>query len=207
MEKRASKRRNGSKRKNKSKEGQRQGGNRADGQECPSHSVEPIELQAVGVPVGKRLGEAIEAAFLAKAASFDFAVAKPWGDARRYDFVVEHEQGFWRAQVKGTGHRNRRTYRLTLERRGRVYTADEIDFVVAYIIPEELWYIVPIELAAGRRSLYFSPHSKRSTALERYVEAWCLLACTRNVRGWKDIPVLCRCRELPARCVVCPLRK
>ena len=53
---------------------------------------ELIEIQAVGAPIRKRLGEAVEAAFLAKAAMLDFPVSKPWGDSRPYDFVVEGRQ-------------------------------------------------------------------------------------------------------------------
>jgi hypothetical protein len=37
----------------------------------------------------KRRGEIAEAAFLLKAASLGFSVAKPWGESDRYDFIVE----------------------------------------------------------------------------------------------------------------------
>jgi hypothetical protein len=39
---------------------------------------------------------------------------------------------------------------------------------------------------------------------EKYREAWCLLDCSRKARGWKDIPTLCRCRELSMRCAGLP---
>jgi hypothetical protein len=52
--------------------------------------------------------------------------------------------------------------------------------------------------------LYFCPHSTGKAQYEKYREAGCLLARTRKVRGWKDIPGLCRCRDLPVRCAVCP---
>jgi hypothetical protein len=42
---------------------------------------EIISIQAVGVPERKRLGEAVEAAFLAKATMLGFPVLKPWGDS------------------------------------------------------------------------------------------------------------------------------
>src|SRR6184192_2982890 len=37
----------------------------------------------------KRKGELSEAAFLLKAASLGFGVAKPWGDSERYDFILD----------------------------------------------------------------------------------------------------------------------
>ena len=40
---------------------------------------EIIEIQAMGMPKCKRLGEAVEAAFLAKATMLGFPVLKPWG--------------------------------------------------------------------------------------------------------------------------------
>src|SRR5947209_17003098 len=67
---------------------------------------ESITIHEAGRPDGKRLGEATEAAFLAKACTLDFAVSKPWGDSRRYDFVVEFGGTFWRVQVK-TARRQR----------------------------------------------------------------------------------------------------
>ena len=46
-------------------------------------------LQELDVPPRKPLGEAIEAAFLAKATMLGIPVLKPWGDSRPYDFAVE----------------------------------------------------------------------------------------------------------------------
>ena len=48
----------------------------------------------------KRLGEAAESAFLAKAIQMGFGVSKPWGDSDRYDFVVDAGGRLWRVQVK-----------------------------------------------------------------------------------------------------------
>src|SRR5262249_36592856 len=51
----------------------------------------------------KRTGEFSEAAFLTKATSLGFKVAKPWGDSERYDFIVacaaEPPEFFWRVQI------------------------------------------------------------------------------------------------------------
>ena len=153
----------------------------------------------------KRGGEVVEAAFLARASLLGFRVSKPWGDSDRYDFVVEGEQGFWRVQVKLTTYFRRAAYRVTLSARGKTYTAEDIDFLVVYIGPENLWYVLPVEMVASKKGLGLRPNAVRSK-FNRYREAWCLLACSRKARGWKDIPVVCRCRELQARCAVCPNR-
>jgi hypothetical protein len=54
------------------------------------------------------------------------------------------------------------------------YSADEIDFLVAYIFPEDIWYVFPVELIENRTVLCIRPGSKRSW-LEPYREAWKLM--------------------------------
>ena len=166
---------------------------------------EKIELQAVGVPAQKRLGEAVEAAFLAKAAMLDFWLSKPWGDSRPYDFVVDSgHRRLWRVQVKcATSHRGTRCDARAAGS-GPLYTEDDIDFLAAYVIPQDLWYVVPVEAFVPRATVHFHYGPRSEAMFEIYREAWCLLACDVKARGRNDIPRRCRCKELPVRCVVCP---
>ena len=53
---------------------------------------------------GKRRGEMAEAAFVAKAVSLGFGVAKPWGDSDPFDFIVQSGGKLWKVQVK-SAHR------------------------------------------------------------------------------------------------------
>ena len=48
----------------------------------------------------KRLGEASEAEFLARATRLLFRLAKPWGESDPYDALVAIGRGLWRVQVK-----------------------------------------------------------------------------------------------------------
>jgi hypothetical protein len=50
----------------------------------------------------KKKGEAAELAFMLKAVSLGFGVAKPWGDSERYDFILDTGTRLWRVQVKST---------------------------------------------------------------------------------------------------------
>ena len=66
---------------------------------------------------------------------------------------------------------------------GRSYTPDEIDFFAFYVIPEDLWYIVP--LAALRRARYavsLNPH-RSDNKYFRYLEAWHLLKGFASCQG------------------------
>jgi hypothetical protein len=170
---------------------------------------EVITLHAVAAPTRKRRGEAAEAAFLARATHLGFTVCLPWGDSERYDSVVERGCGFLRIQVKSATLYSDHRYRVkTGGASGIPYTSAEIDFFVAYIVPEDIWYIIPIAAIGTRKGVRFYPHTRRPSRapFEKYREAWCLLACDPKARGRKDIPAVCRCKEISERCAVCPNR-
>jgi hypothetical protein len=170
---------------------------------------EVIELQAVADDNAKRMGEAIEAAFLAKVCQLRIPVCKPWGDSERYDFAVDWGKGFWKVQVKGASYcslsRDGSKYHAGAGSNGQRFTKEDMDFVVVHIVPEDLWYVVPIEIAEWLTALWFNPRSKKAR-FEKYREAWCLLDCPRKARGRGDIPVRCRSEAVKVRCAVCPLR-
>jgi PD-(D/E)XK endonuclease len=92
-----------------------------------------------------------------------FGVARPWGD-ERYDFVVDSGHRFSRVQVKST--RKRRTPQsygvLVSSNRLAPYEETEIDFLVAYLVPEDAWYVIPVNKIQGLETLYFYPHGRRS---------------------------------------------
>jgi hypothetical protein len=165
-----------------------------------------VTIQAAADPTRKCDGETAEAQFLARACRLGFAVAKPWGDSARYDFLIDTGPRLWRMQVKSTRRFFNGRYCVKSGSYSAAYSSDEIDFLVAYIVPEDLWYVVPIEAIAPRFALYFYPHAGSRSRYERYREAWCLLSCKPTARGWEDIPARCRSKELSARCAVCPLR-
>src|SRR5271167_4237301 len=75
----------------------------------------------------KRRGELSELAFVHKAASLGFGVAKPYGDSERFDFILisrDWPQGekLYRVQVKSTATLNAGFYHVNAHRRtiGRV---------------------------------------------------------------------------------------
>jgi PD-(D/E)XK endonuclease len=164
-----------------------------------------LEIHGVGVPERKQLGEAVEAAFLAKAAMLGMGVAKPWGDSRPYDFIVDcGPRLLWRVQVKcATSHRGTRCDARAAGS-GELYTMDDIDFLVAYVIPKNLWYVVPAEAFIPRAKVHFNYGPLSKGMFEIYRETWCLLACSRRMHGKASVPKICRCEEMPVRCVVCP---
>ena len=131
-------------------------------------------------PTRKRLGELAELAFMSKAASLGFGVAKPYGDSERFDFIVSWERRLWLVQVKSTRTAYRRGYEIGAHGCWGglgTYTKDEIDLIVAYVVPEDAWYVIPIEATRGRKRLCLHPNviHRACYKYEQYREAWWLM--------------------------------
>ena len=125
----------------------------------------------------KRRGEYGEAAFLTKAASMGIGVAKPWGDSDRYYFIIDAGGRLLRVQVKsahcecaqpgGGYHIRAQPHRRT------PYTTSEIDLLVAYIVPEDIWYVFPPSAFQHIKGMRLFPHHKQKLSkFEQYREAW-----------------------------------
>jgi hypothetical protein len=132
----------------------------------------------------KHRGELAELAFMRKAANRGFAVSKPWGDCEIYDFVVRAGKLFWRVQVKSVlaKYRQQPYYRVhTVNWLKLPYSSNDIDFLVAYIFPEDAWYVFPAIMVENRKSLCITPNSKRSK-YEQFREAWKLMEQTGSAQ-------------------------
>jgi hypothetical protein len=133
----------------------------------------------------KRTGELSEAAFLLKATSVGFRVAKPWGDSERYDFILDSGGRLWRVQLKCTEVVHARGYEVqplysvydaVSGRRKSGYTAEEIDVLAVHIAPRDVWYVIPVEVLALVKNLRFYPDIECQCARwESYREAWWLM--------------------------------
>jgi hypothetical protein len=130
----------------------------------------------------KERGEWAEARFLARAVELRFRVAKPWGESAPYDLMVEQDGLIYRVQVKSSMRRpHGGSYPCHMPQGKRLaHVVEEIDYVAAYLIPLDLWYIIPAGVVALRKgSIWLAPW-RRQSKYERYLEAWHLL---RRWRG------------------------
>jgi len=161
----------------------------------------------------KRAGERSEAAFLYKASELGFGVAKPWGDSERYDFILNNGRRLLRVQVKATDCLRSRAYETratyTVGKGRAVYSAADIDFLAAHIVPLDIWYILPVCVCMPAPMLRFYPHrNAKKMRLEKYREAWNLMkddsdpswACPSHDSG--PCPILSRpLRRIRAACI------
>jgi len=124
----------------------------------------------------KARGDLGELAFELKAASLGFGVSKPHGDDERYDFIVDSGERLWKVQVKSSCRPYRTGYATHGDRgRGIRYKISEIDFLVAYILPRDIWYVIPVRRLTPRLAFYPSGCGKGGGFLECYREAWHLM--------------------------------
>jgi PD-(D/E)XK endonuclease len=146
---------------------------------------------------GKQRGELAEIRFMLKAAGLGFGVAKPWGDSERYDFILDSGEQRWRVQVKSTYVA--RTHSDTVHAQGhsggnnKGYTAEQIDMLVAYIVAEDAWYVIPVAAFAPRTmlALYPSGCKKRNSGrYEKYREAWDLMKAGTGNRNLQNSQIL-----------------
>ncbi len=126
----------------------------------------------------KARGQWVELLFMARAAREGLKVARPHGDAR-YDVIVESPTGLHRVQVKSTLFKRRGCYeclcfwsRVSPKRKAKQYLASQIDFVAAYVVPEDSWFIIPA--SEIRTTTLFLPTKERveRSRYGRYWEAW-----------------------------------
>jgi len=131
--------------------------------------------RATRAMTAKRLGEMAEAAFVAKVAEMGFSVAKPWGDSDPYDFITQSGGRLCRVQVK-SAYRAGKDGSYSFHAHGHAleaYGEDDIDVLVAYAAPEDAWYVFPVGVVKGLRSLKLFPRSRRGRSkYEKYREAW-----------------------------------
>jgi PD-(D/E)XK endonuclease len=127
----------------------------------------------------KQLGEWAELCFMARAADRGLNVSKPHGDSASYDVGVEQNGRFLRIQVKSTTFRRKGSYTCNIlgAKRER-YGPGQLDFFAVYLVPIDLWYIIPFELVAENLSLNLTPRKGHKFA--QYMEAWNLLRGRRK---------------------------
>jgi hypothetical protein len=132
----------------------------------------------------KQRGEWAELCFMAKAAGLGFKLNRPFGESTQYDVVVDLGSRFVKVQVKSTWHQPHR--RMSKRKQGvfraamrpwsrpQRYQLSDFDYLAFYVIPKDVWYIIPAAIALARRSLCVRP-GDRDNKYERYREAWHLL--------------------------------
>jgi PD-(D/E)XK endonuclease len=123
----------------------------------------------------KDRGAWAELCFAARAMEEALRPARPTGEPSGYDFLVHHKSTrIFRIQVKSTIYKQYRCYHCTIRTQNRIYKKDSFDFVAAYVIPEDVWYILPEKVVRGMSTVGLCP-AMAGAKYDAYKEAWHLL--------------------------------
>jgi len=129
---------------------------------------------------------------MARAAEQGLHLNKPWGDMTHYDFVVGHGGHLMRVQVKSTTRVQDGGYCCNLRSATGPYVGDLFDVFAILVIPEDVWYIIPVDKIRGQSGVMLRPQLSRAK-YGRYKEAWDLLRPLSAAEG--TIPCIHACVE------------
>ena len=150
-------------------------------------------------------GDWVEMVFMARATALGLIVSLPYG-ARIFDFAVGPRKGpLKRIQVKSVWSMWDGMYRVrTCRTQGKLYERGEVDFIVAYVVPEDAWYVIPLREISYRMA-YLAPHIAGSRARwEKFREAWKLLQSPVGSRRSSAEEVDLPSRDAAAWSLYCP---
>ncbi len=104
-------------------------------------------------------------------------VNHPSGDSENFDCLVGRPGKFVAVQVKCTIAElpNAKGYPCSVGTNNKRYQAGAFDFMAAYVIPEDAWYIIPANLILGLRYISLCTTNGGEAKYEQYREAWHLL--------------------------------
>jgi len=111
----------------------------------------------------KQRGEWAESVFMARAHEHGLPVSKPWGEMCPYDFVVGTTGRFVSVQVKSTLSQPITGYVCSVQGKYQPYAAGSFDFLAAYVILADAWYIIPAGLKARNASCCIPARPARNT--------------------------------------------
>lgn len=128
--------------------------------------------------VNKNNGDLSEMAFILEASKRGFSVSKPFGDNKRYDFILDNSKGnLFKVQIKSShvdadefGRHRFSCYHSDKKK----YSKNDVDFICLHVAKLDLWYIIPVESLNGRRKISVYPTKPNRHGLyDAFLFDWC----------------------------------
>ena len=131
--------------------------------------------------IESRQGDFAELLFMQHATLHGYEEMFPFSKNSAFDVVLYTAQrSFLRVQVRSTGFLNTHDrYGMSImygvDKKKR-FTPELVDFFAAYIVPHNVWYLIPASEWKGRCKFFFRPHRPDNDPCARFREVWHLLS-------------------------------
>lgn len=142
--------------------------------QMPITSKSTLKKRSSKQHTSKHNGATYELAFMVECMKRGWHVSVPVGEDSRYDVIVDTPSGLHRVQIKTCNHSRGGSFRLRIAygcRKKKSYTTKECDFIGAFVVPLNTWWIIPVDkIMGGTINVSRSYHI--------YNSAWHLLSTT-----------------------------
>lgn len=135
----------------------------------------------------KQEGELSEFAAAWMAGKRGIRSAKPHGDSLPFDLIgiTGEEYELSKLQVRCTAHHKNFIYAVSLMKSAgtKRYEPHDFDFLVAYIVPEERWYVIPYADLPPTNEVYLHPRAQSDAernVWDAYQDRWDLIGNFRR---------------------------
>lgn len=134
-------------------------------------------------------GSTNEVRFISKAYEKGFTASLPISP-ERYDLILDNGTRLLKVQIKSTSSIDKSynsklntRYKISTQvgkqwhgKQSRPYTEGDIDILAAYIVPLDIWYLLPVEEISSKKGINVCPENEATKGkYEKYREAWNLL--------------------------------
>jgi len=128
----------------------------------------------------RQRGDVAELKFVVRAIENNLQVSKPLMGFLHYDYIVDCFGELARVQVKATS-RYEYGYKVAVSYGATKipYSPNEIDYFAIYIVPEKIWYLIPVDVLGGTQNITLQPDSE-NCKFSKYKENWNIILPPRK---------------------------
>jgi hypothetical protein len=123
----------------------------------------------------KQQGDNAELRYMLLNNELGYIVSKPFGDNAKYDLIVDTGENLERTQIKSTRRKESSSgmdcYNCLVcsgSNSKKQYTEKDIDYVAIYVIPENVWYKIPVKVIKGKTVKLYPHRESQRNSYEKY---------------------------------------
>ena len=122
----------------------------------------------------QRVGTIAEIAFMRQCLERNFE-PHPTTTPMPWDYLVTSPSGTHKVQIKATSRlRNLSGYKVITAKGtvNKTSMSDEIDVVACYVLPVDVWWIIPRDRIGNVKTVNLSPSTSSTSKFKKYQDNW-----------------------------------